>query len=166
MILGATLVTVLALLSAACGGSAGSQDSSSQPSGPAETEKPAATEPAAAPASTEEPMSGPNSSDPTRIKVEARDSVFDVQPAQGVLGRIEAPANTEITVTLQNEGTLPHNIAFLTKQGGSPLADGANGDIIMEGESDTLTFKTPAAGTYFFQCTVHPQEMIGEFVVN
>lgn len=165
------LLVVLASVASACGGGSGNSDggSSQAPSvtATATNEDTAAPSPSEEPVTspTTEPMDGP-AANPTSIEVEARDSVFDVQPAQGVPGTIEAPANSEFTVRLVNEGVLPHNIAFLTKQGGSPLADGANGDIIMEGESDSITFTTPAAGTYFFQCTVHPQEMIGEFVVK
>lgn len=113
-----------------------------------------------------DPMDGPSSSPSDSITLEARDNVFDVQPSQGVSGTIKAPANSEFSVKLNNEGVLPHNIAFFTEAGGQILADGANSDIILEAESTSITFTTPDAGTYFFQCTVHPQEMIGEFIVE
>ena len=47
-----------------------------------------------------------------------------------------------------------------------PLSAEANGAIILEGETDAITFITPAPGTYFFYCVVHPLEMTGQFIVN
>jgi plastocyanin len=38
--------------------------------------------------------------------------------------------------------------------------------VIQGGQTTTITFTTPAAGTYFFVCVVHPKEMTGAFVVN
>ena len=180
--LGALLVAGVALIAAACGGS---DDDSSTEAPPAPTvadtadqvpTEPVVVEPTAtesmidpiAPEPTEaDPMDGPGSALPTRIEIEARDNFFvDIQPGVGQPGRIEAPANTEITVKLTNEGVLPHNITFASQEGGSVIADGANGSIILEGESSASTFETPDPGTYYFFCAVHPLEMIGEFVVR
>lgn len=180
-ILGATLVAVVALIAVACGGSSDGSPSEAPATDTPASDAQAPTEPPAAnPTATEpmmdptapeptaaDPMDGPSSTLPTRIEVEARDNFFaDIQPRAGQLGRIEAPADTEITVRLTNEGVLPHNITFVTEAGGSVLADGANGRIILEGESASMTFQTPDAGTYYFFCAVHPLEMIGEFVVR
>ncbi len=155
----AILVAIVALVAAACGGST-SGGSAPAPTSPA-ADTPMNDSPTAA-----DPMDGPASSNPSRIEIEARDNIFSVQTAPGVPGTIEASANTDFTVRLVNEGVLPHNIAFFTKEGGALLAEGANGPILLEGEARSITFKTPAAGTYFFLCTVHPLEMIGEFVVK
>jgi plastocyanin len=157
-----TLVTVLvalAALAAACGGSDESDVNGDSPT----------DAPTAAPDATEEPdpMDGPGSSLPTSITVSAVDNVFvGIQPSQAARGVIEAPANTEFSVKLINDGVLPHNISFFDSEGGSILADGANGDIILEAETDNVTFTTPDPGTYFFVCVVHPLEMLGEFVVS
>jgi len=137
------------------------------------TETPAATDGPAgatdAPDVTEEPdpMDGPDDL-PTSLQITAVDNVFkDIQPSQGVFGTIEAPANSEFSVSLFNDGALPHNIAFFDEQGGSILDDGeANGAIILEAETASVTFMTPGPGTYFFNCTVHPLEMLGDFIVK
>lgn len=160
VVLVAALIVIVGLVGAACGGGSSAGGTPDQ-TAPTPT---AAAETGAEPTAVG-PMDGP-APNPTKIEVEARDNVFDVQPAQGVPGAIEAPANTEITVRLVNEGVLPHNIAFFREQGGTILSEDANSDIILEGESTSITFKTPAPGTYFFQCTVHPLEMIGEFIVK
>ncbi len=167
--LAAALVLIFAMVAAACSsGSGGTSAPDQTAEEQSDSEQPTATEPANSDAGSTptDPLDGPSSSPSDSIAVEARDSVFDVQPSQGVPGTIEAPANSDVTVKLTNEGTLPHNIAFLTEKGGKVLADGANSNIILEGESTAITFKTPDAGTYYFQCTVHPQEMIGEFIVE
>jgi plastocyanin len=107
---------------------------------------------------------------PAAIRVEASDdgvmNVYDVQPAPGEAGRIEAPANAEFEVTLVNVGVNPHDIDFYDDEGGSLLSDDANGEIIVSGEEETFTFTTPGPGTYYFFCSVHPTEMFGEFVVQ
>ena len=101
-----SLAALSALALAACGG----MDTNAEDASPAA----AVTEPAAPPAVDAEQaaMNGPAAADaaamPTAITVVARDNVFSVQT-------IKAAANTEITVTLNNEGVLPHNIAFLTR---------------------------------------------------
>jgi plastocyanin len=89
----------------------------------------------------------------------ATDNKFD-------LGVLEATAGQEFSITLVNEGAVPHNIAFLTEAGGQPLAEESVGEIIPGGESIAVTFTPPEAGTFFFVCQVHPNDMTGEFIVR
>lgn len=103
---------------------------------------------------------------PASIRIEASDNVYDVQPAAGDAGRIEAPANADFEVTLVNVGINPHDIDFYDEEGGSLLSDEANGEIILSGEQETFTFTTPEPGTYYFVCSVHPTEMFGDFYVE
>jgi len=79
---------------------------------------------------------------------------------------LTAPPDTDVTVSFKNAGKVQHNIHFLDKKGGQDLAPGAAGNILPGGQSETLTFKTPAAGTYYFQCDVHPDQMTGTFKVD
>ena len=89
----------------------------------------------------------------------ATDSKFD-KPT------LEAPPNTQVTFTFTNAGKIKHNLHFLDKANGKTLVDGAEGKFIDGGQSEKLSFKTPAAGTYYFQCDLHPDQMTGTFVVK
>jgi plastocyanin len=79
---------------------------------------------------------------------------------------LKGEAGKEFSVALTNRGKVPHNINFLDKKGGSPLTPGSTSKIISGGASGTLTFTPAAAGTYYFQCDVHPGEMFGTFTVS
>lgn len=79
---------------------------------------------------------------------------------------LEAEAGKEFAVTLKNKDTVPHNIHFYDAKGGKTIADGAEGKIIKGGESDTIRFTVATAGTYYFQCDVHPDTMTGTFTVK
>jgi plastocyanin len=77
---------------------------------------------------------------------------------------VALPAATETTVTLDNQDTgVPHNFAV--------YGDEAHTEAIFQGENITgpasIPYTIPAldAGTYYFQCDVHP-EMQGTVVVT
>jgi plastocyanin len=75
---------------------------------------------------------------------------------------IELPAETESTITLVNEDTVPHNIAIYT--------DDTVAENLFRGETvtgDTIDYTVPAldAGEFYFQCDVHPT-MNGSAVVG
>jgi len=73
---------------------------------------------------------------------------------------VEAPANTDIQLVFDNKSTTqPHNLVF---QGDITAKTST---LVMPGKSETLSFKTPAAGTYNFVCTIHPG-MTGQLVVK
>ena len=91
--------------------------------------------------------------------VKATDNKFDK-------ATLEAPPNTDVTFTFTNTGKVKHNLHFFDKVNGTTLATGAEGKIIDGGQSDKLTFKTPAAGAYYFQCDLHPTEMKGTLAVK
>ena len=91
--------------------------------------------------------------------VKATDNKFDK-------ATLEAPPNTAVTITFTNTGKAKHNLHVLDKVSGKTLADGAEGKFIDGGQSEKLSFKTPAAGTYYFQCDLHPDQMSGAFTVK
>lgn len=64
----------------------------------------------------------------------------------------EASATTgaEVSLTFQNQSTVPHNLTF-----GPPINKGTK-PIVNAGESETLTFAAPEAGDHKFVCTLHP----------
>ncbi len=77
-----------------------------------------------------------------------------------------AAAGQEFTVTFSNKGKVPHNLHFLEKKGGSDLAKGSASAIINGGETATMKFTVANAGTYYYQCDVHPDQMTGQFTVD
>ncbi len=81
---------------------------------------------------------------------------------------LEAPPNVSVTFTMTNKGKVLHNLHFYDKPNGSTLAagSGSNTAFVGGGEKQVLTFTTPGAGTYFFQCDLHPTEMKGDLVVK
>lgn len=70
-----------------------------------------------------------------------------------------APANTPVKLTLNNTSTQPHNLAF--EQGITAKTK----DLVAAGSEETISFTTPAAGTYKFVCTIHPT-MVGTLTVE
>jgi plastocyanin len=79
---------------------------------------------------------------------------------------ITVPAGAQVTVTFDNrdQGT-PHNVAFYTDSSASTTI--YRGAIITGPATTTYTFTAPGTpGTYFFRCDVHPETMIGQFVVQ
>ena len=68
---------------------------------------------------------------------------------------IEVKAGT--TVTWTNHDDFPHNVTLLT--GPDKTAKS-----LAIGESATIPF--PQAGTVFYECTLHPQQMRGKVIVT
>lgn len=71
---------------------------------------------------------------------------------------VTAPPDTPVSLVFTNQSTLPHNLSF-DEPINMRTAD------IGGGTSETLTFTTPAPGTYTFVCTIHPG-MEGELAVQ
>jgi plastocyanin len=79
---------------------------------------------------------------------------------------VSAP-NIDVTFTLVNRGRAKHNLAFYNQKGGSELAPGAVGEIIDGGgKTVDVKFKAPGPGSYYFQCDVHPDQMVGTYEVR
>jgi plastocyanin len=78
---------------------------------------------------------------------------------------LSAPANTPITVRLDNQdvGVL-HNFSVYTN---SQLTTRIFiGELITGPNAINYNFTTPAAGSYFFRCDVHPDTMTGTLTVR
>lgn len=75
---------------------------------------------------------------------------------------ITMPAATEVTVTVDNEDTQPHNFMMFEGADASapPVNDGQ--PIANAGQSVDYVFTSPAnPGDYFFYCQIHPVQMTG-----
>jgi plastocyanin len=76
---------------------------------------------------------------------------------------LDFPAGTEVTLRFENHEAVPHNWSLYESQGGDPIF---TGEIVnTEGEAE-YTFTTPEAGSYWFQCDVHPAQMNGTAIVS
>jgi len=100
-------------------------------------------------------VAGPTEA-PGTVTVTATDNKFDKTA-------LNATAGQELTVNFKNAGKVPHNIHFFDKKGGNSLAAA---DIITGGQSATVKFTPSTAGTYYFQCDVHPDQMFGNLTVK
>jgi plastocyanin len=91
---------------------------------------------------TEERVGGP-----AGVKVKAQSVAFDRTDIA-----LKADAEVEITFTNADKG-IQHNIDIFA---GDPSNSLFKGDLVTGASTVTYTFKAPAAGTYKFQCDVHP----------
>lgn len=67
---------------------------------------------------------------------------------------LKLPASTEISLTFENKDTVPHNLAIYSDSSRqTPLF---NGNIFNGPKQMVYQFSSPPAGTYYFQCDVHP----------
>ncbi len=73
------------------------------------------------------------------------------------------PADEAVTIKLVNDDTSPHNVAIYTDSSKGTLLFA--GDIINGGETIEYEVDPIPAGTYYFDCTVHPG-MNGSVVVE
>ena len=79
--------------------------------------------------------------------------------------KLTAPANTRITVAFENkdDGVL-HNVSFYrSEQARDPIHVG---EFFAGVGSRTYEFQTPAPGSYFLRCDVHPDTMNATFSVK
>jgi plastocyanin len=133
----------LALVAAACGG--GTTDQGQQTPTPTDT--------AESPTPTEDATGG----DAVELEVEAEDFAFEESTYT-----VAAGANVELKFKNRDEG-VPHTFSIYT-------SDDAQEEIFDTGNvtgdaEETFQFPAPEAGTYYFQCDVHPN-MNGDFVTE
>lgn len=81
------------------------------------------------------------------------------------LSTIDAAAGQGFTIVFDNKDTLPHNVAIFK----GTTNTGANvfrGPIDQGPKTDDYQVPALTAGTYYFQCDVHPGSMFGTLVVK
>lgn len=71
---------------------------------------------------------------------------------------LDFPASTKVKLIFENLEDVPHNVAIYESEGGTEIFKGPVLNTAGEAEYE---FETPAAGSYYFQCDVHPDQMNG-----
>ena len=77
---------------------------------------------------------------------------------------LAAPANQPFTIAFDNQEAIPHDLGI--------YPDSRNTAALFQGERvagpTVKTYNVPAlaAGDYHFRCSIHPQQMQGDFVVR
>ncbi len=68
------------------------------------------------------------------------------------------PADRPVTVTLDNQDTVPHNMSLYETEADADAQDNAlfQGDNVDGGASIDYDFTAPPPGDYVFQCDIHP----------
>lgn len=82
------------------------------------------------------------------VEISADNLMFDTD-------HLELHANTEVTISFENEESQPHNVAIYTDD--TATEEIFVGDIITgPGTTIEYHFTSPPPGTYFFRCDIHP----------
>ena len=98
----------------------------------------------------------------TQVKLVAKNLKWDQST-------VTVPVGSSVSLTVDNQDSaIPHNFSIYASQ-----AAATSGQKPIAGTKPTagpvqekLLFNSPAAGTYFFRCDVHPTTMTGTFVVQ
>ncbi|HEX7167138.1 MAG TPA: cupredoxin domain-containing protein [Acidimicrobiales bacterium] len=80
------------------------------------------------------------------VVLKADDLAFDTNDLQ-------LPTQAKLAIRFENEDSEPHNFSIYREKGGEALFEG---EIIKGGEHIDYELTTPEAGSYYFQCDVHP----------
>jgi len=116
--------------------------------------------PTAGPATTPAATCQPNG---TTVSVMAKNISFDTKC-------LAAPASQAFTIDFDNQDAgVPHNVDVYTAAppGGSHLGGAKDASDVLIGPGKTTYDVQPLkAGTYYFQCDIHPTQMFGTFVVK
>jgi plastocyanin len=91
------------------------------------------------------------------VQLVAKDIAFDTN-------EITLTAGAQTTVELDNQDFVRHNFAIYEDESGEAAI--FQGEIVEGPATTQYSFTAPDAGTYFFRCDVHPNQMTGTVVVE
>jgi len=74
---------------------------------------------------------------------------------------LDAPANTDVTISYTNDSSVQHNINVFNGPDSSAPSLGATAIVTGPAATEQLTFTTPGPGDYYFWCDVHLAAMSG-----
>jgi plastocyanin len=94
----------------------------------------------------------------TTLQIKAQNVAFDTSC-------LAAPAGQAFTIDFDNQDATPHNVDIYDQQGGTHIGGAGPTDFFTGPGTTTYQVDALEAGTYFFQCDVHPTAMFGTFVV-
>jgi plastocyanin len=85
------------------------------------------------------------------------------QNVQFTSSTLSLPADKPVTLTFDNKDSTAHNVGIFDKKGGKELFKGS----VVTGPTSTDYKVSPLkAGTYYFQCDIHPDSMNGTLTVK
>ncbi|HJP41423.1 MAG TPA: cupredoxin domain-containing protein [Dehalococcoidia bacterium] len=91
------------------------------------------------------------------ITISMTDNVFD-------LSEISIPVDTEVRITVVNDGLAVHNMRVLSKD--AEGEDFQSDTIVNTGDSSTFTVKFTNKGEFAFRCDYHLPDMVGTITVE
>ena len=111
------------------------------------------------------PTPGPSGGEATPGATPAGTVIEVSTPADNPLvfdpASLDAPAETDITVSYTNDSSVQHNIQFFNGADSSAPSLGKTAIVTGPSATETVTFTTPGAGDYYFWCDVHLAAMSG-----
>jgi plastocyanin len=94
------------------------------------------------------------------IAITAESLAFDTR-------EIQVPAREQVSVTLNNQDTAPHDFAIYRSEEDATAQQSAlfTGEQVAPGAETSFEFRAPPKGEYYFQCDIHPT-MNGDVVAQ
>lgn len=127
----------------------------------------AASPTAAVAAATAAPTTAPEASPAAAGASNAPQEVTEVTTDDKFsVTQINTKVGQPLKITVQNKGQAIHNWA-LSDAAGKAAATGTTAEpLVQPGQTDSITLTFTKAGTFNFQCQVHPTEMTGKVTVT
>jgi plastocyanin len=106
---------------------------------------------------------GGASPSPSSSSTAASGPSITAQNVQFSTSTLSFPADQPVTLHFDNKDSTAHNVAILDKKGGKQLF---KGNLITGPTTTDYKVNPLKAGTYYFQCDIHPDTMNGTLTVK